>query len=110
MMAWYWHGHDGGVGTWLWLAWMVLFWGGLLAAGVYFIRLRSSSDAPATGSEAWNVDDQGVWLDDRTIGYGKVDPGSGRVGVWSVPADGSGTPRLLAADAESPSAPTEGPR
>ncbi|HEX8930373.1 MAG TPA: SHOCT domain-containing protein [Actinomycetota bacterium] len=40
MMAWYWHGHDGGVGTWLWLAWMVLFWGGLLAAGVYFIRRR----------------------------------------------------------------------
>jgi putative membrane protein len=40
MMAWYWHGHDGGVGTWLWIAWMVLFWGGLLAAGVYFIRRR----------------------------------------------------------------------
>jgi putative membrane protein len=40
MMAWYWHGHDGGVGTWLWLAWMVLFWGGLLAAGVYFIWRR----------------------------------------------------------------------
>jgi hypothetical protein len=40
MMAWYWQGHDGGVATWLWIAWMVLFWGGLLAAGVSFIRRR----------------------------------------------------------------------
>jgi putative membrane protein len=40
MMAWYWHGHDGGVAAWLWFAWMVLFWGGLAAAGVYFIRRR----------------------------------------------------------------------
>ena len=54
-------------------------------------------------AEPANVDDQGSWLDDQTIGYGKVDPGSGRVGVWTVPADGSGAPVQLAADAESPS-------
>ncbi len=40
MMAWYWHAHDGGPGFWLWISWMVLFWGGLLATGVYFIRRR----------------------------------------------------------------------
>jgi Tol biopolymer transport system component len=53
-------------------------------------------------AESSNVDDQGSWLDDRTIGYGKVDEAGG-VGVWSVPADGSGNPTKLTADAESPS-------
>jgi WD40-like Beta Propeller Repeat len=54
-------------------------------------------------AETANVDDQGSWLDDRTLAYGKVDPASGEVGVWTVPADGSGAPVRLAADAESPS-------
>lgn len=54
-------------------------------------------------AETTNVDDQGSWLDGATIAYGKLDPTTGAVGVWSVPADGSGTPALLAADAESPS-------
>lgn len=54
-------------------------------------------------AEPGTVDDQGAWLDDRTVAYGKVDPGSGEVGVWTVPADGSGSPSLLAAGAESPS-------
>jgi hypothetical protein len=55
-------------------------------------------------AETANVDDQGSWLDDQTVAYGKVDPDSGEVGVWTVPADGSGAPVRLAADAESPSA------
>ncbi|GIG62215.1 TolB-like translocation protein; signal peptide [Longispora fulva] len=49
-------------------------------------------------AETRSVDDQAAWLDGATIGYG-VDKG-----VWAVPADGTGTPRLLAADAESPAA------
>jgi putative membrane protein len=40
MVAWYWHAHGWGPGLWLWITWMVLFWGALLAAGVYFIRRR----------------------------------------------------------------------
>jgi hypothetical protein len=56
-------------------------------------------------TETANVDDQGSWLDNRTLAYSKVDPGTGKVGVWTVPADGAGTPAELAADAESPSAP-----
>lgn len=55
-------------------------------------------------AETQNVDDQGAWLDDQTVAYGKVDPETGEVGVWTVPADGSGTPSRLAGDAESPSA------
>ncbi|WP_375425150.1 hypothetical protein [uncultured Friedmanniella sp.] len=57
-------------------------------------------------AEPGNVDDQGTWLNDHTIGYGKLDPASGRIDVWSVPADGSDQPSELAADAESPSPPT----
>ncbi|GAA1846866.1 PD40 domain-containing protein [Microlunatus capsulatus] len=54
-------------------------------------------------AETADVDDQGSWLDDATIAYGRLDPATGAVGVWTVPADGSGAPALLAADAESPS-------
>ena len=54
-------------------------------------------------AETGSVDDQGAWLDDHTIGYGKLDERSGAVSVWSVPADGSGAPTLLAQNAESPS-------
>lgn len=51
MMTWYWHAHDGGPGTWLWITWMVLFWGGLLAAGVYFLRRRPTSASAAPSAE-----------------------------------------------------------
>jgi hypothetical protein len=47
------------------------------------------------------VDDQAVWLDDRTVAYAKAH-GPGSWDVWSMPADGSGVPRLLIADASSP--------
>lgn len=55
-------------------------------------------------AEPGDVDDQGAWLDDATVAYGRVDPASGEVGVWAVPADGSGAPTRLADRAESPSA------
>ena len=51
MMAWYWHAHDGGPGTWLWITWMVLFWGGLLAAGVYLLRRRPTGASEAPSAE-----------------------------------------------------------
>lgn len=54
-------------------------------------------------AETRSVDDQPAWLDDRTIGYG-VPRGPGHADVWSVPADGSGAPRLLIPEAESPAA------
>lgn len=52
-------------------------------------------------AETRSVDDQPSWLDPNTIGYA-VQRGSGDSDIWSVPADGSGTPRLLVPDAESP--------
>jgi len=47
-------------------------------------------------AETRNVDDQALWSDDSTVLYGLDD------GVWSVPADGTGTPHLLAGNAASP--------
>jgi WD40-like Beta Propeller Repeat len=54
-------------------------------------------------AETRSVDDQPAWLDDHTIGYG-VPRGPGHADIWSVPADGSGPPRLLVPEAESPAA------
>ena len=56
-------------------------------------------------AETETIDDQGAWMDDRTVMYGKADPrNGGKISLWSVPADGSGTPSKLADGAESPAA------
>jgi hypothetical protein len=55
-------------------------------------------------AETRSVDDQVDWLDDDTLLYGM--PRAGAVGdddIWSVPADGSGTPSVLIPHAWSPS-------
>jgi hypothetical protein len=49
------------------------------------------------------VDDQAAWLDGRTLAN-TLRQADGRPNVWSVPTDGSGTPRLLVPGAESPAA------
>lgn len=55
-------------------------------------------------AEQHSVDDQVEWLDDATILYGL--PGEGTAAaesnVWAVPADGTGSPRMLIAKAWSP--------
>jgi len=57
MIAWYGHpGWDGwGPGRWIWIAAMVLFWAGLLAATGYLIRRRpapAATGGAATGGAA----------------------------------------------------------
>lgn len=54
-------------------------------------------------AETRSVDDQAAWYDDGTVMYA-VRRGSRESDVWAVPADGTGTPRLLVPDAESPAA------
>jgi hypothetical protein len=54
-------------------------------------------------AETTSVDDQAAWLDDRTVAY-TVRQSDGRPDIWVTPADGSGAPRLLVAQAESPAA------
>lgn len=54
-------------------------------------------------AEKRSVDDQAVWLDDRTLAYAL--PAEGRADttdLWTVPADGTGAPRMLAPAASSP--------
>lgn len=52
-------------------------------------------------AEAASVDDQAAWLDGATLAYTLRDS-AGTPAVWSVPADGTGRPRLLVPGAESP--------
>ncbi|WFE49343.1 hypothetical protein [Micromonospora sp. WMMD1155] len=53
-------------------------------------------------AEATSVDDQAAWLDGSTLAY-TLRQDDGRPDVWSVPADGSGAPKLVIPGAESPS-------
>ncbi|WP_433526238.1 hypothetical protein ACQPZ2_15770 [Nocardia pseudovaccinii] len=54
-------------------------------------------------AETRSVDDQSAWLDPNTIGYA-IPRGTDDSDIWAVPADGSGSPRLLIPHAESPAA------
>lgn len=54
-------------------------------------------------AETNSVDDQAAWLDDRTVAYTLRGP-DGTPSIWSVPADGTGSPTLLLDQAESPAA------
>jgi hypothetical protein len=53
-------------------------------------------------AETHSVDDQAEWLDNSTVVYA-VDTGVGAPSTYATAADGSGAPRLLVADADSPS-------
>ncbi|WP_181772877.1 TolB family protein [Amycolatopsis pittospori] len=54
-------------------------------------------------AETRTVDDQPAWLDGRTVGYA-LPRVPGHSDIWAVPADGTGAPRLLIPEAESPAA------
>jgi WD40-like Beta Propeller Repeat len=55
-------------------------------------------------TEAGNVDDQVIWLDNATIAYA-LQRSDGTNDVWSVPTDATGTARLFVPEANSPSPP-----
>ncbi|MEU6619754.1 hypothetical protein ABZ926_03025 [Streptomyces litmocidini] len=54
-------------------------------------------------AEARSVDDQAAWLDGSTLAYAQQHD-DGTKDLWSVPADGTGKPRLLLRNAHSPAA------
>ncbi len=73
---------------------------------LYVLDLRTLREHQLV--ERHSVDDQAVWLDDRTLAYGRGGD------IWTVPADGTGAPRLrvrggsspaTAADASGPAVP-----
>lgn len=67
------------------------------------LDLATLADTPL--AETRNVDDQAEWLDGSTVAYTLPREGAAPVtDVWAVPADGSGTPRLLLEGASSPAA------
>jgi Tol biopolymer transport system component len=70
---------------------------------VHVLDLRTMRDTAL--AEARSVDDQVEWLDDSRVVYGLQDQGPPPtldVNLWTVPADGSGSPSLFLAHAESP--------
>ncbi|MEU9316664.1 hypothetical protein [Streptomyces sp. NPDC048295] len=67
---------------------------------LYVLDLRTMRETPL--AEQHSVDDQAAWTDDGTLAYalpGKSGRGSD---VWTVPADGTGTPRLAVEGGSSP--------
>lgn len=67
----------------------------------YVLDLKTLRETPL--AERHSVDDQATWLDDHTVAYALPSDGDVRsTDLWSVPADGTGTPRLLIPDASSP--------
>ncbi|MER7515389.1 TolB-like translocation protein [Streptomyces sp. NPDC126499] len=73
----------------------------------HVLDLRTMKSTPL--AERRSVDDQAVWLDDATLAYAlPADTGARTDDVWTVPADGSGTPRLLLKSALAPPAPAAG--
>ncbi|MFC4031172.1 TolB-like translocation protein [Streptomyces polygonati] len=67
----------------------------------YVLDLRTLKQTPL--AEHRSVDDQAAWIDDSTVAYALPKEGDTKsTDLWSVPADGSGSARLLIADASSP--------
>ncbi|MFI1095658.1 TolB-like translocation protein [Streptomyces sp. NPDC020917] len=67
----------------------------------YVLDLRTLRATPL--AEHHSVDDQATWLDNDTVAYALPHEGDVKsTDLWSVPADGTGTPRLLIPDASSP--------
>ncbi|MFI9818707.1 TolB-like translocation protein [Saccharothrix variisporea] len=64
---------------------------------LHVLDLASGADVPL--ADPAHLDDQPQWLDDRTVAYGRDKA------VWSVPADGTGSPILVQPDASSPAVP-----
>jgi hypothetical protein len=68
----------------------------------HVLDLRTMKDTAL--AERHSVDDQATWLDNETVAYA-LPTSEGKAGssdLWSVPANGTGSPRLLIAGASSP--------
>ncbi|MBM9503540.1 TolB family protein [Actinacidiphila acididurans] len=67
----------------------------------YVLDLRTLRQTPL--AEHRSVDDQATWLDNDTLAYALPTQGdTTSTDLWTVPADGTGTPHLLLPGASSP--------
>ena len=73
------------------------------AKGWHLAVLDLASGQVTVLAEGRSVDDQAAWIDEHDVAYG-IPRGAGASDVWTVPADGTGTPRILIPDAASPAA------
>ncbi len=73
------------------------------AKGWHLAVLDLASGAVTMLAETRSVDDQAAWITNTSVGYG-IPRGAGDSDVWTVPADGTGAPRILIPDATSPAA------
>lgn len=62
---------------------------------LHTLNLTTMQETPL--AETRSIDDQAAWLDDNTVAYALNGD------VWSVPADGTGKPKLVTRAATSPS-------
>lgn len=69
---------------------------------LYVLDLRTMAETPL--AETRGLDDQAAWLDDGTVAYALPGADGRPSDIWTVPADGSGAPRLAVAGGSSPSA------
>ena len=69
---------------------------------IHVLDLDSGKETPL--AETRSVDDQVEWLDSDTLLYAMPNGGKARpnMDIWAAAADGSGTPRVLITNAESP--------
>ena len=69
---------------------------------IHVLDLESGKETPL--AETRSVDDQVEWFDNDTILYAIPNGGKARpnMDIWAAAADGSGTPRVLFTNAESP--------
>lgn len=67
---------------------------------LYVLDLAGMREHPL--AERHSVDDQAAWLDDSTVGYALPGRGGRASDIWSVPADGTGEPRLVVPGGSSP--------
>ncbi|GAA0364967.1 TolB-like translocation protein [Streptomyces blastmyceticus] len=65
---------------------------------LYVLDLRTLRESAT--AEHRNIDDQAIWRDDHTLVYSL--PGDYGSDLWTVPADGSGSPRLSMTAALAP--------
>ena len=73
---------------------------------LYVLDLATLKETPL--AETRSVDDQAAWLGENTVMYQVPQAGGPGYDIWEVPADGTGTPKLLIHNGFSPVAVGEG--
>ncbi|TJZ56977.1 hypothetical protein FCH28_05725 [Streptomyces piniterrae] len=67
---------------------------------LYVLDLRTLREHPL--AETHSVDDQAAWLDDDTLAYALPGHDGRQSDIWTVPANGGGSPSLRVPNASSP--------